>query len=215
MKTAEHGFKGKREASRKASEHSDKRKGAAGSHIVDKTTRGNAIPVEEVISPASGKLISAKDSIHSNETNKKVSIRQRSEPVFPLGDIPGKIEDSAVLSFLSKKEINWNHIEAINALACIDYVTISNWLNIDVKTLRKWKSPAYKFKPEDQEKVLLLIILFKHGIDVFGSPEEFRHWLFSDNFFFDKKQPSSFLNTGTGIRFVDDNLTAIEYGDNV
>jgi putative toxin-antitoxin system antitoxin component (TIGR02293 family) len=225
MKTAEHGVKGKGNADSKAPEHSAKGRGATGGSVSDiniagRATHGKNVPVEEALngtykrSPASGKPISAQVATQSNQAHKKVSTRQKPKPVISLRDIPGKIEDSAVLSFLSKKEINWYHIEAIKALAGIDYVTISNWLNIDVKTLRKWKNPAYKFKPEDQEKMLLLIILFKHGIDVFGSPEEFRQWLYSDNFYFGKKQPSSFLNTGTGIRFVDNSLTAIEYGDN-
>ena len=131
-----------------------------------------------------------------------------------LNDIPGKIEDSAVLSFLSKKEVTWNHIEDIKFLTGIDYVTLSNWLNIDVKTLRKWKNSDNKFKQEDQEKVLLLMILIKHGIDVFGSGQRFRQWLNSDNFYFDKKPPASFLTTGSGIRFIDNSLTGIEYGDN-
>jgi uncharacterized protein (DUF2384 family) len=53
-----------------------------------------------------------------------------------------------------------------------------------------------------------------HGIEVFGTKEKFEQWLNTENFFFDKKSPVSFLNTVTGIRFVNDRLTAIEYGDN-
>jgi uncharacterized protein (DUF2384 family) len=139
------------------------------------------------------------------------------QPLMPPPDIvtiPGRINDNEILEFLSKEVIDWRFVEFFKDVAGINYETISNWLNIDVKTLRNWKNPNYKLKPEDQEKVLLLMVLFKHGIDVFGSGEKFRQWLYLDNFYFGKKQPGSFLNTGTGIRFVDNNLTAIEYGDN-
>ncbi|WP_245826382.1 MbcA/ParS/Xre antitoxin family protein [Spirosoma rigui] len=44
---------------------------------------------------------------------------------------------------------------------------------------------------------------------------EFDQWLNRKNFFFDNKSPNSFLNTVTGVRFVDDRLTALEHGDNV
>ena len=224
MKAADHVVKGKGNASSKASKHNTNRKGTAARSLSDPDSVENArvgktIPLEAVqggaykMSPASRKPVSAPVNDPSKEDHKKTPT-QKAIPVFSLRDVPGKIEDSAVLNFLSKREVNFNHIEAIKALVGIDYVTLSNWLNIDVKTLRKWKNPAYKFKPEDQEKVLLLMILLKHGMDVFGSGERFRQWLFSDNFYFGKKQPGSFLNTGTGIRFVDDSLTAIEFGDN-
>ena len=36
-----------------------------------------------------------------------------------------------------------------------------------------------------------------------------------DNPFLDYSKPIDYLNTITGIRFINDRLTAIEYGDNV
>jgi uncharacterized protein (DUF2384 family) len=55
----------------------------------------------------------------------------------------------------------------------------------------------------------------KHGIHVFGTAAAFEEWLNKGNFYFDNKLPVSFLNTITGIKFIDDRLTAMEYGDNV
>jgi uncharacterized protein (DUF2384 family) len=57
--------------------------------------------------------------------------------------------------------------------------------------------------------------LIKHGIEVFGTEENFEHWLQKDNFFFDNKSPLVFINTNEGLKFIDDRLTGIEYGDNV
>jgi uncharacterized protein (DUF2384 family) len=56
--------------------------------------------------------------------------------------------------------------------------------------------------------------------------KEFESWLNQENFYFDNKSPVSFLNTITGspvsflntitgIKFIDDRLTAMQYGDNV
>ena len=56
--------------------------------------------------------------------------------------------------------------------------------------------------------------LLKHGIEVFGTEEDFKRWLNTINFFFDKKAPVEFLNADDGIKFIDDRLTGIEYGDN-
>jgi uncharacterized protein (DUF2384 family) len=66
-----------------------------------------------------------------------------------------------------------------------------------------------------KEQVLLLLSLIKHGVEVFGSVKEFDNWLNAENFYFDNKSPVTFLNTITGMKFIDDRLTAMEYGDNV
>jgi uncharacterized protein (DUF2384 family) len=92
---------------------------------------------------------------------------------------------------------------------------LSDWLNISVKTFREYKKPNSVFKENVKEQVLLLLSLIKHGIEVFGSVNEFDNWLNRDNFYFDNKSPMSFMNTVTGIKFIDDRLTAMEYGDNV
>ena len=71
------------------------------------------------------------------------------------------------------------------------------------------------FKDNVKEQVLLLLSLVKHGLSVFGSARALDQWLNQPNFYFDNRSPNAYLNTVTGIKFVDDRLTAMEYGDNV
>jgi uncharacterized protein (DUF2384 family) len=56
--------------------------------------------------------------------------------------------------------------------------------------------------------------LLAHGIEVFGAEEEFLRWMTTANFFFDKQAPIELTNTKEGVKFIDDRLTGIEYGDN-
>jgi len=58
-----------------------------------------------------------------------------------------------------------------------------------------------------------LKLVIKHGKDVFGSDKKFNLWLETPNFYFDKKKPKTYLKTFKGIKFLDDKLTGIEYGD--
>lgn len=132
-----------------------------------------------------------------------------------LIDVPGHINDSEILSFLYTREVNWQHVNAIKALTDFNDTIISDWLNVSVKTFREYKKPPTTFKENVKEQVLLLLALIKHGIAVFGSVKEFDQWLNRSNFYFDNKSPNAYLNTVTGLRFVDDRLTAMEYGDNV
>lgn len=129
-------------------------------------------------------------------------------------DLPKLLADSEVLNYLQTKDISWKHVNAIKQLTDYSDEVISEWLNISVKTLRTYKQPAGSFKGKVKENILLILSLVIHGIEVFGTKEKFEQWLDTKNFFFDNKSPVTFLNTVTGIRFVNDRLTAIEYGDN-
>ena len=132
-----------------------------------------------------------------------------------LRDVPSRISDSEILNFLYTRDVDWQYVNAIKTLTDFNDDIISDWLNVSVKTFREYKKPQTTFKGNVKEQVLLLLSLIKHGIMVFGSVDEFDQWLNRKNFYFDNKSPTSFLNTVTGIKYVDDRLTAMEYGDNV
>lgn len=132
-----------------------------------------------------------------------------------LEDIPEQISDSEVLTYLQTKNIDWNYLNNIKKITDFNDEVISNWLNVSVKTYRSYRLPNNKFKDNVKEQIILLLSVVRHGINVFGTAKEFNQWLNSKNFFFDYKNPNTYLNTVSGIRYVDDRLTAIEYGDNV
>lgn len=132
-----------------------------------------------------------------------------------LDGVPGHINDGEILHLLYTTDINWKYVNAIKTLTDFNDDIISDWLNISVKTFREYKKPKSTFKENVKEQVLLLLSLIKHGVEIFGSVKKFDKWLNQENFFFDNKSPVSFLNTITGIKFIDDRLTAMEYGDNV
>ena len=132
-----------------------------------------------------------------------------------LESVPKNINDSEILHLLYSADINWQYLSALKTYTDFKDDTISDWLNISVKTFREYKKPQSSFKENVKEQVLLLLSLIRHGVDVFGSVKEFDLWLNKENFFFDNKAPISYMNTITGIRYIDDRLTALEYGDNV
>lgn len=134
---------------------------------------------------------------------------------FKKIQIPDKLSNAEVISWLHSKEIDWKYMLLFKQYSSLKDDVISNWLNISVKTLRNYRKPEIKLKDNVKEQLLLLLSLFKHGNEVFGSSEEFNKWLSDENFYFDREAPVSYLNTIAGIRFVENRLTAMEYGDNV
>jgi len=129
--------------------------------------------------------------------------------------IPARISTSEVLNLINSGVINSKYLLFLKTLSEFNDETISAWLNINVKTYRTYKKTESKIKEDIQEHAVMLLALIKHGIDVFGTNENFNKWLKTENFYFSQKEPINYLNTISGIKFIDDQLTGIEYGDNV
>lgn len=132
-----------------------------------------------------------------------------------IKNIPERISDSEVLHMLKSKNINGEYISYVKEFSKIKDELLSGWLNVNVKTFRIYKKQDTELKENLQEQVILLISLYKHGLEVFGEVEDFNKWLDTENYFLENSKPINYLKTVTGIRFIDDRLTAIEYGDNV
>ena len=132
-----------------------------------------------------------------------------------LNSVPDRISDSEILNLLQTNDINWEYIDTIKEMTDLNDEVISLWLNISVRSFRSYRQSNSRLKVNLKEHVIVLLSLIKHGIPVFGSKDGFDQWLTTEKFFLDGKSPVAFLNTIAGIRFIDDRLTAIEYGDNV
>lgn len=129
--------------------------------------------------------------------------------------IPRIVSEVQVMKLVKSKAINWRHIQKLKALTTQSDERISTWLGINVKTLRSYRDLKKQIPGSISEHIVLLLSLFRHGGEVFGSKEDFDAWLTQENFFFDGNSPDSYLNMISGIRFIDSRVTAMEYGDNV
>lgn len=132
-----------------------------------------------------------------------------------IAAIPEISNFTKILFYLRKNNIDWTYFNYLKEITTLSDDIISSWLSINSKTLRAYRKPENVSKDNIKEHLVLLISLYEHGIEVFETKENFDQWLSSENYFLDNKPPMDFLDTVTGIKFIDDRLTAIEYGDNV
>jgi uncharacterized protein (DUF2384 family) len=134
---------------------------------------------------------------------------------YTIKAIPSSVSEPDILYAVRQNKITSNHIDVLKRLSGLKDELLSTSLNLNIKTFRSYKLKPIPIKPYLQEHVFSLLSLFKHGIAFFGSSAKFGDWLQKENYFFDNDMPINFLNTISGIRYTDDRITAMEYGDNV
>jgi putative toxin-antitoxin system antitoxin component (TIGR02293 family) len=135
-------------------------------------------------------------------------------PKFSKLNVPSIGNDVDILFFIKNEEVDLQYLNHLKEVSSFSDDVIANWLDVNVKTLRNYRKSDSDLKESLKERLVLLLSLYQHGIDVFGNAENFDKWLASENFYFDNKAPKDFLSTSSGIRYTDDRLTGMEYGDN-
>ena len=137
------------------------------------------------------------------------------KPYLVQEEIPDVVSEADVLYILKTKNINSDYLNLMKHSTAFGDDDISDWLNISKRTLQTYKKPNSEFKESIKEHLVHLMSVFKHGSSVFGDTQTFEQWLNTPNFYFDNEAPKTYLNKISGIRFIHNRLTAMEYGDNV
>lgn len=138
--------------------------------------------------------------------------------IIPKWEIPKTFSPTDVLEYLTSNEKNRDSKKLFTAIKDVSDLTdgeISLILDISPKTFRYYKNDKRILSLRLSEHAIALYALFNHGKEIFGSWQEFENWLNEENYFFGGKAPIKYLQAITGIKFLDDRLTAMEYGDNV
>lgn len=129
-------------------------------------------------------------------------------------DFPSRLNDSEVVYALMTKQVDTGCLIALKEESGVSGELLSTWLHVTPKTLRSYLARKSVLAENLGEQVLFLRALFKHGSSVFGSVREFESWLERENRMLDWVMPKDYLGTVSGIRFIDDMLYGMEYGDN-
>ena len=133
---------------------------------------------------------------------------KRIEPELPCVNEP-----SGMYMYLSQTQNRF--IQILDELIGLSDEIISKWLNITTRTYRNYKTKDTEIKENTKEHIVSILSLYKHGMKVFSTKDEFENWLTLPNPFLDNKAPMDFMDTISGIQLIDNRLTAMEFGENV
>ena len=119
-------------------------------------------------------------------------------------------------SILNELKVKANSKKLIGSLLEITRLPIKTLakevFEITPKTLSKYKTENLNLPARITEIVIKLRELYKKGIELFGSPENFKKWLDEPSFGLGNNIPLKFLNTTTGIDLIYEELVRIEFG---
>lgn len=91
----------------------------------------------------------------------------------------------------------------------------SDWsriLNVSERTMQRYKREKKRFDSIHSERLLLIMLLFKKGVDVFESTDNFIKWLNSENISLGGVKPMNMLDNTFGVNLIKDELIRIEHG---
>ena len=88
----------------------------------------------------------------------------------------------------------------------------SKFLHLSERTMQRYKKEKKTFDALQSEKILQITLLYKRGIEVFGSPEKFNSWLDTKSIVLGNTLPKNLLDNSFGIQLLEEELTRIEYG---
>lgn len=133
-----------------------------------------------------------------------------------VAEIPSVSDFSSIYFYTVSSGDDHAYMMILDRVVGLNDTVLADWLNITTRTLRNYKNNnELVLKDNLKEHIILIIALYKHGVEVFETNEKFEQWLATENLLLDHKKPVAFLDTISGIRFIDNRLTALEYGENV
>ncbi len=89
----------------------------------------------------------------------------------------------------------------------------AKWLNITTRTLHNYRTKGADLKNHMKEQIVMILALYNHGLEVFASHSEFERWLETPNAMWNMQRPLDFLETKSGIDFIESRLMGLEFGE--
>ncbi len=120
--------------------------------------------------------------------------------------------DALQLVSTIRRGINVNDFDKIAGSSPFSMAEWSVFLHLSQRTMQRIRKEKRAFEPLQSERILQIALLYRKGIDVFGSKEKFDSWLEAENVTLRKVKPKSLLDNAFGINLLFDELTRIEHG---
>jgi len=121
-------------------------------------------------------------------------------------------DDNINLSNMVREGLTYNYFTTLSDRIQIGVQEWADYLHISERTIQRYKKEGKSFDPIYSEKIILVELLYKKGIDVFGIEENFYTWMDTKSVALGGVKPKELLDTSFGLNMVYDELGRIEHG---
>ena len=112
----------------------------------------------------------------------------------------------------TREGVNYDTFDRLSGSFPLSSADWSRILNVSERTIQRYKREKKKFDSIHTERLLLIMLLFNKGTEVFGNTTNFISWINSKNISLGGIAPISLLDNSFGINMVKDELVKIEHG---
>jgi putative toxin-antitoxin system antitoxin component (TIGR02293 family) len=132
-------------------------------------------------------------------------------------------DEELTYSSLSQSD-NYNIIQAVREglpyYAFENYVkkspfNISEWselIGLSERSLHRYKKDNKSFDKLHSDRIIEIVLVLRKGVEVFGNEEKFAGWMNSNIVALGGIKPKELLDSSFGIKLLNDELIAIDYG---
>lgn len=111
-----------------------------------------------------------------------------------------------------REGVDYNTFDKFSRRFPLNNTEWSRILKVSERTMQRYKKEKKRFDSLHSERLLLIMLLFKKGEEVFESTDNFIHWLNSENISLGGIKPIRMLDNSFGVNMVKNELIRIEHG---
>jgi putative toxin-antitoxin system antitoxin component (TIGR02293 family) len=121
-------------------------------------------------------------------------------------------DDEVNLTNIVREGVSFPYLTKLSNHIHFEVDDWASFLHISERTIHRYKKENKTFDPIYSEKIVLIELLYKRGIDVFGDAEKFYSWMDYKSIPLGGVKPKELLDTVFGINMIRDELGRIEHG---
>jgi putative toxin-antitoxin system antitoxin component (TIGR02293 family) len=121
-------------------------------------------------------------------------------------------DDDTHLVSMAREGVSYYRLTKLSEYIQLGLQEWAEYLHLSERTMQRYKKEGKTFDPIHSEKIIIIEMLYKKGIDVFGIKENFYTWMDTVSVALGNVKPKDLLDTSFGITMVYDELGRIEHG---
>jgi putative toxin-antitoxin system antitoxin component (TIGR02293 family) len=121
-------------------------------------------------------------------------------------------DDDINLAHRVREGISFNYFSTLATHIHLEMNQWADYLHLSERTIQRYKKENKPFDPIYSEKIIIIELLYKKGIDVFGIEDNFYTWMDTKSLPLGGVKPKELLDTAFGISMVYDEIGRIEHG---